>query len=131
MLKIEHISKTFNPGTVNEKQAIRDLSLNLEKGDFATIIGSNGAGKSTLFNAICGDFLTDSGVIMLDLKRTGGKRYKPGETERLIHDSFIVQVPMLFEDYTCLAVDKGTHGSYLPVQMEPETVLYFYHQWTE
>ena len=66
MLKIEHISKTFNPGTVNEKQAIRDLSLNLEKGDFATIIGSNGAGKSTLFNAICGDFLTDSGVIMLD-----------------------------------------------------------------
>ena len=61
MLKIEHISKTFNPGTVNEKQAIRDLSLNLEKGDFATIIGSNGAGKSTLFNAICGDFLTDSG----------------------------------------------------------------------
>ena len=42
MLKIEHISKTFNPGTVNEKQAIRDLSLNLEKGDFATIIGSNG-----------------------------------------------------------------------------------------
>ena len=66
MLKIEHISKTFNPGSVNEKQAIRDLSLNLEKGDFAMIIGSNGAGKSTLFNAICGDFLTDSGVIMLD-----------------------------------------------------------------
>ena len=48
MLKIEHISKTFNPGTVNEKQAIRDLSLNLEKGDFATIIGSNGAGSRTV-----------------------------------------------------------------------------------
>ena len=66
MLKIEHISKTFNPGTVNEKQAIRDLSLNLEKGDFATIIGSNGAGKSTLFNAIAGDFITDTGSIVLD-----------------------------------------------------------------
>ena len=129
MLKIEHISKTFNPGTVNEKQAIRDLSLNLEKGDFATIIGSNGAGKSTLFNAICGDFLTDSGVIMLDLTRTGGKRYTPGETERIIHDSFIVQVPMAFEDYTYLSIDKGQHGSYLPVQMEPDTVLYFYPQW--
>ena len=129
MLKIEHISKTFNPGTVNEKQAIRDLSLNLEKGDFATIIGSNGAGKSTLFNAICGDFLTDSGVIMLDLTRTGGKRYTPGETERIIHDGFIVQVPMAFEDYTYLSIDKGQHGSYLPVQMEPDTVLYFYPQW--
>ena len=46
MLKLSHISKTFNPGTVNEKVAIRDLSLHLEKGDFATIIGSNGAGKS-------------------------------------------------------------------------------------
>ena len=126
MLKIEHISKTFNPGTVNEKQAIRDLSLNLEKGDFATIIGSNGAGKSTLFNAICGDFLTDSGVIMLDLTRTGGKRYTPGETERIIHDGFIVQVPMAFEDYTYLSVDKGQHGSYLPIQMEPDTVIYFY-----
>ena len=100
MLRIEHISKTFNPGTVNEKQAIRDLSLNLEKGDFATIIGSKGAGKSTLFNALCGDFLSASGVIMLDLTRTGGKRYTPGETERIIHDSFIVQVPMAFEDYT-------------------------------
>ena len=66
MLKIEHISKTFNPGTVNEKKAITDLSLHLQPGDFATIIGSNGAGKSTLFNAICGDFLTDSGSIILD-----------------------------------------------------------------
>ena len=72
-----------------------------------------------------------SGVLTLDMTRTGGKRYKSGETDRLIHDSFIVQVPMLFEDYTCLAIDKGTHGSYLPIQMEPETVLYFYPQWTE
>lgn len=66
MLKISHISKTFNPGTVNKKKAITDLSLELKKGDFATIIGSNGAGKSTLFNAICGDFLTDAGSIELD-----------------------------------------------------------------
>lgn len=68
MLKLNHISKTFNPGTVNEKTAIKDLSLHLKKGDFATIIGSNGAGKSTLFNAICGDFLTDSGSVVLDGK---------------------------------------------------------------
>lgn len=70
-----------------------------------------------------------SGILMLDLTRTGGKRYTPGETERIIHDGFIVQVPMAFEDYTYLSVDKGQHGSYLPVQMEPDTVLYFYPQW--
>ena len=70
-----------------------------------------------------------SGVIMLDLTRTGGKRYTPGETERIIHDGFNVQVPMAFEDYTYLSIDKGQHGSYLPVQIEPDTVLYFYPQW--
>ncbi len=68
MLKIENLSKTFNPGTVNEKVAIQGLNLELEAGDFVTIIGSNGAGKSTLFNAICGDFMTDSGSILLDGK---------------------------------------------------------------
>ena len=67
-----------------------------------------------------------SGVIMLDLTRTGGKRYTPGETERIINDSFIVQVPMAFEDYTYLSIDKGQHGSYLPIQLEPDTVVYFY-----
>ena len=54
MLDIQHISKTFNVGTVDEKRAVTDLSLHLDKGDFVTVIGSNGAGKSTLFNAIAG-----------------------------------------------------------------------------
>ena len=65
MLDIQHISKTFNPGTVNEKKAITDLSLHLEKGEFVTVIGSNGAGKSTLFNAIGGSFYVDDGSISL------------------------------------------------------------------
>ena len=65
MLKLSHISKTFNPGTVNEKAAIRDLSLHLEKGDFATIIGSNGAGKSTLIKIMTGIYQMDSGNIYL------------------------------------------------------------------
>lgn len=65
MLKIESISKTFNIGTVNEKQAINKLSLDLKDGDFATIVGSNGAGKSTLFNAITGKFYVDEGKIYL------------------------------------------------------------------
>jgi putative ABC transport system ATP-binding protein len=66
MLTLEHVSKTFNPGTVNEKKALSGLDLHLEKGDFVTIIGSNGAGKSTLFNAIAGSFYVDEGFIDLD-----------------------------------------------------------------
>ena len=68
MLEITGISKTFNPGTINEKQALRDVSLTLQDGDFATIVGSNGAGKSTLFNAIAGSFIVDEGAIILDGK---------------------------------------------------------------
>lgn len=66
MLRIEHVSKTFNPGTVNEKKALTDLNLLLKDGDFATIVGSNGAGKSTLFNAVAGTFIPDEGFIELD-----------------------------------------------------------------
>ena len=66
MLLIESVSKTFNPGTVNEKKALDNVSLSLAPGDFATIVGSNGAGKSTLFNAITGSFYVDEGRIVLD-----------------------------------------------------------------
>ncbi len=66
MLILKNITKTFYPGTVNEKCALNQVNLTLKKGDFATIIGSNGAGKSTLFNAITGSFFVDRGLIMLD-----------------------------------------------------------------
>ncbi len=66
MLVIDHISKTFHQGTVNEKIALDDISLQVNDGDFITIIGSNGAGKSTLFNCISGSFLVDRGNIILD-----------------------------------------------------------------
>ena len=65
MLDLKHVSKTFNPGTVNEKVALQNVNLHLEEGDFATIVGSNGAGKSTLFNAIAGEFIADTGTITL------------------------------------------------------------------
>ena len=66
MLTLTNITKTFAPGTVNEKTALAGIDLHLEKGDFVTILGSNGAGKSTLFGAIAGTFLPDTGTILLD-----------------------------------------------------------------
>ncbi len=66
MLKLENLSKTFHPGTVNEKTALKNVDFHLAPGDFVTILGSNGAGKSTLFNAIAGSFPPDSGKILLD-----------------------------------------------------------------
>ena len=66
MLDVRNVSLTFNPGTVNEKIALKNVSLHLAPGDFVTIIGSNGAGKSTLFNAIGGTYFADAGRIVLD-----------------------------------------------------------------
>ena len=66
MLEIRNISKTFNPGTINEKKALSDLSLTLKDGDFVTVIGGNGAGKSTLLNAVAGVWPVDCGSILLD-----------------------------------------------------------------
>ena len=66
MLEIKNLTKTFNPGTVNEKKALTDVSLKLEEGDFVTIIGGNGAGKSTMLNAIAGVWPIDSGNIFID-----------------------------------------------------------------
>ena len=66
MLELKNISKTFNAGTINEKRALKGISLTLNDGDFVTVIGGNGAGKSTLLNAICGTWRVDGGAIIID-----------------------------------------------------------------
>ena len=114
MLDIQHISKTFNPGTVNEKKAITDLSLHLEKGEFVTVIGSNGAGKSTLFNAIGGSFYVDAGSISL-----GGtditflpEHKRSRRIGRLFQDPLKGTAPhMTIEENLALAYLRSAHGN--------------------
>ena len=65
MLEVKEIWKVFNAGTVNEKQALRGVSLTLNDGDFCTVIGGNGAGKSTLLNAVAGTWPVDGGTISI------------------------------------------------------------------
>lgn len=66
MLKIQNLTKIFDKNGVNEKIALKDFNLNLQNGDFLTVIGDNGAGKSTLMNCIAGVYRADSGKILLD-----------------------------------------------------------------
>ncbi|MEG0366781.1 MAG: ATP-binding cassette domain-containing protein [Coprobacillus sp.] len=68
MLKLQRVSKTFNLGTVNEKKVLHEIDLELNEGDFVTIIGGNGAGKSTMLNMIAGVYPVDCGIITLDGK---------------------------------------------------------------
>ena len=116
MLTISHISKTFNPGTVNEKRALTDLSLHLAPGDFVTIIGSNGAGKSTLFNAISGSFYVDSGSIVVDGKDvTFMPEYKRARhIGRLFQDPMRGSAPgMTIEENLALAAGSGGWFSHM------------------
>ena len=114
MLKISNISKTFNPGTINEKKALSDLSLHLAKGDFVTILGSNGAGKSTLFNAIAGTFPVDRGTIQLDGKNiTSLPDYKRSKfIGRMFQDPLKGTAPtMTIEENLALAYMRASSGT--------------------
>lgn len=114
MLDLKKISKTFNPGTVNAKTAISNLSLHLDEGDFVTIIGSNGAGKSTMFNAIAGAFYVDEGSICLDGKDiTFVPEYKRSHfIGRLFQDPLKGTAPsMTIEENMALAYLRNTEGS--------------------
>ena len=114
MLDITAISKTFHPGTPNARQALRQLSLHLEDGEFATIVGSNGAGKSTLFGAIAGSFYTDEGRILLD---GTDLTFQPEHQRsrvigRLFQDPMRGTAPhMTIEENLALAYLRASHGS--------------------
>ncbi|RKI64456.1 ATP-binding cassette domain-containing protein [bacterium 1xD42-67] len=113
MLKLTGVTKTFGPGTVNEKRALDGIDLHLAPGAFATIVGSNGAGKSTLFHAIAGVFFPDQGSVLL-----GGEdiTFKPEhrrsrEMGRLFQDPMKGTAPhMTIEENLALAyLRAGRH----------------------
>lgn len=121
MIKIESLYKTFHPGTVNENTAISNLSLQVNKGDFITIVGSNGAGKSTLFNLISGSLFPSQGAVKIhdiDVSRTP-------EYKRAKHIGRIFQDPTLgtagnmsLEDNMTLCHKKGFRGLKMSLNAE-------------
>ena len=116
MLELRRISKTFNPGTINAKKAIDDLSLSVPDGDFITIIGANGAGKSTVLNAISGSFYTDEGTILLDgMDVTMTPPHKRARSiGRLYQDPMLGTAPhMTIEENLTLAAGHGGWMSHI------------------
>lgn len=91
MLEVKNVSKTFFPGTINEKKALDNLSFTLESGEFVTVIGGNGAGKSTLLNVIAGVYGVDRGDIIID----GENITKKPEHKRAKYIGRVFQDPML------------------------------------
>ena len=112
MLQAEHIYKTFNQGTINEKKALNGATLELEEGEFVTVIGGNGAGKSTFLNAIAGVWPVDSGNIIIDGEDvTGLCEYKRAKyLGRVFQDPmFGTAADMEIQENLALASRRGKH----------------------
>ena len=110
VLKINHIAKTFNPGTITEKRALVDVDLHLNEGDFVTVIGGNGAGKSTMLNAVAGVFPVDKGTIEIGgVDVTGLPEYKRAKyLGRVFQDPMTgTAATMNIEENMALAMRRG------------------------
>ena len=110
MLDIQNIVKTFNAGTVNEKVALRGVSLHLKPGDFVTVIGGNGAGKSTLMNSVAGVYGVDEGKILIDgVDITALPEYKRAKyIGRVFQDPMMgTAANMWIEENLALAARRG------------------------
>ena len=117
MLRLSHVTKTFNRGTVTEKRALTGVDLTLNDGDFVTVIGGNGAGKSTLLNMIAGVYPLDSGVIELDGKDIS----RLSEAQRAKYLGRVFQDPMMgtaatmgIEENLALANRRGQRRTLRP-----------------
>ena len=117
MLELRNLSKTFNPGTVNEKHALNGVDLTMEDGDFITVIGGNGAGKSTLMNAIAGVWPIDEGTILID----GANVTHLSEHKRAAFIGRVFQDPMMgtaatmgIEENLALAKRRGKRRTLMP-----------------
>ncbi|MDF7666917.1 ABC transporter ATP-binding protein [Orbaceae bacterium ESL0727] len=110
MIKVEDVELTFNQGTPIENHVLRGLNLNIEDGEFVTIIGSNGAGKSSLLNVISGDLIADSGYILInDRDVTHFPAWKrAGMVARVFQDPMVGTCENLtIEENLALAYNRG------------------------
>lgn len=110
MLVATDLRKTFNAGTVNARTALDGVTLTLEDGDFAVVIGGNGAGKSTLLNAVAGEVIVDSGRISVagaDLTRVPTHR-RAHLVSRVFQDPLAGSAgSMTIEENLALATRRG------------------------
>ena len=65
LLSLKNIYKTFNTGTIDEMALFTDFNLDINEGEFVSIVGSNGSGKTTILNIISGTTPLDQGSIYL------------------------------------------------------------------
>lgn len=128
MITVEHYTKYFHRGSVNEVLALNDIGLQVANSDFITVIGSNGAGKSTLLNALAGSFLPDSGTITIgDQNVTRWPEYKRAKLiARVFQDPLLGTCPSAtIEQNMALALRRGKRRGLGPGVRSGDRELFF------
>lgn len=126
MLKLDKINIVFNKDTPDENHVLKNVNLEVNKGDFITIIGSNGAGKSTLFNIISGNLKLSSGNVYLeDIDITNIKEHKRSDKIGRIFQNPLLGTAgkMTLEDNMVICNSKGFKG--LKTSLNKKLRLYF------
>ena len=108
MLELKGISKYYNVGSVNEMCLFQNFNLNIEKGEFLSVVGSNGSGKTSMLNIICGSIPVESGQILIgDTDITKEKEYTVDEKipeieERIASDDFVRCHTSFLVNFSCV-----------------------------
>ncbi len=111
LLKLRRISKVFSKGTVDQVRALDKIDLDVNSGDYITIIGSNGAGKTTLLNVIAGVYPPENGgKIIVNGRDVGGlSEYKRAHyIGRVYQDPHVgTAAKMTLEENMAMALLRG------------------------
>ena len=110
LLSLKNIYKTFNTGTIDEMALFADFNLDINEGEFVSIVGSNGSGKTTILNIISGTTPLDQGSIYLkDENITKMKEYvRARKLARVYQDPSLGTSPNLtVVENLALADNKG------------------------
>lgn len=97
----QHVKKTYHTGEV-EIQALRDVSFEIEKGEFCVIVGASGAGKTTILNILGGMDTLTSGSAKLDGTEISFLNKKQLTAYRRYDVGFVFQFYNLVQNLTAL-----------------------------
>lgn len=127
MLTLKDVCKTFNRGSANEKFALQCIDLNVNEGDFITVIGGNGAGKSTMLNMISGAFPVDSGLIKIGSENVTNQpeHVRANRIGRVFQDPMMGTAgDMWIEENLAIAYRRGKKRGFKWGVTKDERVLY-------
>ena len=96
-IKIEHLNYIYSQGTAYEKQALKDICLEIPHGEFVGIIGHTGSGKSTLIQHLNGLIKATDGIICYNGENIYGERYNMKELRNQVGLVFQYPEHQLFE----------------------------------